>query len=104
MLSRTNFTPILDSLFAHGSVFAVVIANEEGFPLAYRSKDAEIFGGEEAEISAALISSLIGKTKSAVARMDRGTVNFFTIDVSSGEILVALENDYVVIAIREKEK
>ena len=28
--------------------------------------------------------------------------DFFTIDVSTGEILVALETDYVVIAIREK--
>jgi hypothetical protein len=35
-------------------------------------------------------------------RMNRGTVNFFTIDVSTGELLVALETDYVVIAIREK--
>ncbi len=104
MLSRTNFTPILDSLFGHSSVFAVVIANEEGFPLAYRSKDATAFSGNDAEVAAALVSSLIGKTKSAVERMDRGTVNFFTIDVSSGEILVALESDYVVIAIREKEK
>jgi len=34
--------------------------------------------------------------------MDRGDVNFFTIDVTSGEILVALETDYVVIAIRER--
>ncbi len=104
MLSRTNFTPILDSLFNHSSVFAVVIANEEGFPLAYRSKDAGKFDGDQAEITAALISALIGKTKNAVKRMDRGEVNFFTIDVTTGEILVALENDYVVIAIREKIK
>ena len=34
--------------------------------------------------------------------MNRGSVNFFTIDVSSGELLAALETDYVVIAIREK--
>jgi len=36
--------------------------------------------------------------------MDRGEVNFFTIDVTTGEILVALEKDYVVIAIRKREK
>ncbi len=104
MLSRTNFTPILDSLFTHSSVTAVVIANEEGFPLAYRAKDGGAFGGDDAGIAAALVSSLIGKTKTTVERMGRGTVNFFTIDVSSGEILVALESDYIVIAIREKEK
>lgn len=80
----------------------MVIANEEGFPLAYRSRDANKFGGDEAEVTAALVSSLIGKTKNAVKRMGRGEVNFFTIDVSTGEILVALETDYVVIAIREK--
>lgn len=93
----------MDSLFAHASVYAVVIANEEGFPLAYRAKDASTFSGDQAEIVAALVSSLIGKTKTAVMRMGRGEVNFFTIDVTSGEILVALETDYVVIAIREKK-
>ncbi|MCE7735829.1 MAG: roadblock/LC7 domain-containing protein [Candidatus Heimdallarchaeota archaeon] len=92
----------MDSLFSHASVTAVVIANEEGFPLAYRSRNASSFGGDDAEVAAALISSLIGKTKYAMDRMNRGTVNFFTIDVSSGELLVALETDYVVIAIREK--
>jgi len=55
-------------------------------------------------MAAALISSLIGRTKSVVEQMGRGTVNFFTIDISTGEILIALENDYVVIAIREREK
>ena len=90
-------------MFNHASVHAAVIANEEGFPLAYRARDNS-FGGEDAEKAAALISSLIGRTKMAVDRMGRGSVNFFTIDVSSGEILVALEKDYVVIAIREREK
>ena len=90
-------------MFNHGSVHAAVIANEEGFPLAYRARDKS-FGGEDAEKAAALISSLIGRTKMAVERMGRGSVNFFTIDVSTGEILVALEKDYVVIAIRAREK
>ncbi|MDH5401763.1 MAG: roadblock/LC7 domain-containing protein [Candidatus Heimdallarchaeota archaeon] len=94
---------MLDSLFSHSSVFAAVIANEEGFPLAYRARNNS-FGGDQAEMAAALISSLIGRTKSVVEQMGRGTVNFFTIDISTGEILIALENDYVVIAIREREK
>ena len=80
-----------------------MIANEEGFPLAYRAKNNS-FAGDEAETTAALISSLIGRTKNAVERMGRGSVNFFTIDTSSGEILVALESDYIVIAIRESKK
>lgn len=93
----------MDSLFSHASVYAVVIANEEGFPLAYRARDKS-FTSEDAERTAALMSSLVGRTKDAINRLERGSVSFFTIDLSSGEILVALEKDYFVIAIRERDK
>ena len=91
----------MDALFDHPSVFAVVIATEEGFPLAFRAKNST-FGGGEAEITAALISALIGRTKNAVERIGRGKVNFFTIDATEGEILIALEQDYIVIALRTR--
>lgn len=102
MLSRTNFVPILDALFEHGSVYAAVIGNAEGFPLAYRAKN-ETFSANDAEMVAALVSSLVGKTKSAVDRMGRGKVQFLTVDTTEGEILIALETDYIVIAIRERK-
>ena len=101
MLSKTNFTPILDSLFEHPSVYAVVISNQEGFPLAFRSSDAS-FGSDEAELVAALVSSLVGKAVHVVTKLDRGKVNFFTIDSVKGEILIALETDYVVIAMKKR--
>lgn len=94
--------PILDALFEHGSVYAAVIGNAEGFPLAFRAKNKS-FTAMDAEIVAALISSLIGKTKKAVDRMGRGDVRFLTVDTTKGEILVALETDYIVIAIRERK-
>ncbi|MCY3410880.1 MAG: roadblock/LC7 domain-containing protein [Candidatus Heimdallarchaeota archaeon] len=102
ILSRTNFVPILDALFEHGSVYAAVIGNAEGFPLAFRAKNST-FTAMDAEMVAALVSSLVGKTKNAVERIGRGQVQFLTIDTTEGEILIALEVDYIVIAIRERK-
>lgn len=103
MLSQSNFTPVIDSLMTHKGVYAVVIANLEGFPLSFRARD-DSFTSNDAEVTAALFSSLLGRAKKAVDRIERGSINFFTIDITTGEILIALEDDYVVIAIREKKK
>jgi len=100
MLSQGNFQPVLDSLMSHKGVYAVVIANSEGFPLTYRARD-DTFSADDAELSAALFSALLGRAKNAVDRVGRGDINFFTLDVTTGEILIALEEDYVVIAIRD---
>ncbi len=70
--------------------------------MAFRAKNRS-FTADDAETTAALVSALIGRTKSTVERMGRGTVNFFSIDASGGEILIALESDYIVIALREKK-
>ncbi len=102
MLSRSNFTQILDSLMSHKGVYAVVIASSEGFPLTFRSRDGT-FSATDAEKTAALFSALVGRAQNAVNQIGRGDVNFFTIDITTGEILVALEDDYVVIAIRDKK-
>ncbi len=79
-----------------------MIGNAEGFPLAFRAKNST-FTANDAELVAALVSFLVGKTKSAIARIGRGEVQFLTIDTTQGEILIALETDYIVIAIREKK-
>lgn len=102
MLSQGNFTPVLNSLMAHDGVYAVVIANSEGFPLTFRARD-DSFSGDDAELTAALFSALLGRAKSSVERLGRGNVNFFTMDITTGEILVAIEEEYVVIAIRDKK-
>jgi predicted regulator of Ras-like GTPase activity (Roadblock/LC7/MglB family) len=101
MLSQGNFTPVLNALMTHNGVYAVVIANSEGFPLTFRAKD-DNFTGDDAELTAALFSALLGRAKNSIQRLDRGEVTFFTLDTTSGEILVAIEEDYVVIAIRDK--
>ena len=102
MLSQDNLQPVLNSLMSHRNVYAVVIANSEGFPLTYRSKD-ENFTSDDADHTAALFSALLGRAKSAVKRIGRGDVSFFTIDTTTGSVLVAIEDDYVVIAIKDKK-
>ena len=101
MLSQRKFQPILENLLQYNGVKSVVIANEEGFPLAFQSKDSS-FSSDDAEVIAAIFASLIGKAKNAVKQIDHGELNFFTLDLTNGEILVALEQDYIVIALRER--
>ncbi len=101
MLSQRKFQPILENLLKYNGVKSVVIANEEGFPLAYQSKDPS-FTSDDAEVAAAVFASLVGKANLATKQINRGELNFFTLDLTTGEILVALEQDYIVIAIRER--
>ena len=101
MLSQRKFQPILDNLLSYSGVKSVVVANEEGFPLAYQSKDSS-FSSEDAEIIAAVFASLVGKAVNATKQIDKGDLNFFTLDLTTGEVLVALEHDYIVIALRER--
>jgi len=101
LLSQRKFQPILENLLQYNGVKSVVIANEEGFPLAFQSKDSS-FSSEEAEVIAAVFASLVGKARNATKQIDHGELNFFTLDLTTGEILVALEQDYIVIALRER--
>ena len=102
MLSQRNFESTIKSLMTHKKVLAVVIANTEGFVLTSKIKN-DLFPQEEIEHIAALFSALLGRTKSSIKKINYGEVEFFTINTTVGEILVALEGDYIVIAIREKK-
>ncbi|MCE7745931.1 MAG: roadblock/LC7 domain-containing protein, partial [Candidatus Heimdallarchaeota archaeon] len=56
------------------------------------------------ESVAALVSSLVGKATQAVEQLNEGDLNFFTIDTTKGEILVAPENEYILIVLKNKKK
>ena len=58
---------------------------------------------EMRENVSALVASLVGRAKAVVTELNEGDLNFFTLDTSQGEILVAPENDYVLIVLREKK-
>ncbi|MEA2071052.1 MAG: roadblock/LC7 domain-containing protein [Asgard group archaeon] len=98
MISQKQFNATLKKLSAFDGVRGVIITNNEGLPI---SSDIDTI---KTESVAALVSSLVGKATQTVDQLEEGELNFFTIDTTKGEILVAPENDYILIVLKEKKK
>ncbi len=98
MISQKQFQSTLKKLAGFDGVRGVIITTKEGLPI---SSDIET---DKTESIAALVSSLVGKAKQAVDQLEEGDLNFFTIDTTKGEILVAPENDYILIVLKDKKK
>ncbi len=98
MISQKQFEETLRSLSAHKDVRGVIIASNDGLPIS----STENLTADMRETVSALVASLVGRAKAVVTQLDEGMLNFFTLDTSKGEILVAPENDYVLIVLRHK--
>jgi dynein light chain roadblock-type len=98
LISQKQFQATLKKLAGFEGVRGVIITDKEGLPL---SSDIDI---DTTESVAALVSSLVGKATQAVEQLDEGELNFFTIDTTKGEILVAPENDYILIVLKGQKK
>ncbi|MBN1330494.1 MAG: roadblock/LC7 domain-containing protein [Candidatus Heimdallarchaeota archaeon] len=97
MISQKQFQATLKKLSGFEGVRGVIITNNEGLPL---SSDID---PDKTESVAALVSSLVGKATQTVEQLEEGELNFFTIDTTNGEILVAPENDYILIVLKDKQ-
>ena len=98
MISQKQFQSTLKKLSGFKGVRGVIITNKEGLPIL---SDIET---DKTESVAALVSALVEKATQAVDQLEEGSLNFFTIDTTKGEILVAPENDYILIVLKDKEK
>jgi predicted regulator of Ras-like GTPase activity (Roadblock/LC7/MglB family) len=99
MISQKHFQATLKKLAGFEGVRGVIITNKEGLPI---SSDLDT---GKTESVAALVSSLVGKATQAVEQLEEGALNFFTIDTTKGEILVAPEkDDYILIVLKEREE
>ena len=76
----------------------MIITSNDGLPIS----STQNLSMEMRENVTALVASLVGRAKAVVTELNEGELNFFTLDTSNGEILVAPENDYVLIVLREK--
>ena len=84
----------LKRLGAHEGVRGVIITNMEGLPISSN------LGAETTEVIAALVTSLVGKAKRVVDELGEGGMNFLTISTPAGEVMVAPEEDYILIVMR----
>ncbi len=84
----------LKRLGAHEGVRGVIITNMEGLPISSN------LSAETTEVIAALVTSLVGKAKRVVDELGEGGMNFLTISTPKGEVMVAPEEDYILIVMR----
>ncbi len=66
----------------------------EGLPISSN------LNAEKTEVISALVTSLVGKAKRVVDELGEGGMNFLTISTPQGEVMVAPEEDYILIVMR----
>jgi len=72
----------------------VIICDSSGLPI---DSNLEI---ELSESIAAYVTSLIGKGKQVVEALNEGTLNFIRLETSSGETMIALEDQLILIILK----
>ena len=96
MISQEKLQATLKRFARYEGVRGVIVTNNEGLPI---SSDCDT---ETTEKVSALITSLVGKAMSIVKELGESSLNFLTIDLQDGEILIAPESDYILIVMRDK--
>jgi len=89
-----------DSLKRLGSfegVRGVIITNMEGLPISSN------LSTDKTEKISALVTSLVGKARKVVSELDEGQMNFLTISTQRGEVMVAPEDEYILIVLKKAE-
>lgn len=84
----------LKRLGAHEGVRGVIITNMEGLPISSN------LSADKTEVISAIVTSLVGKAKRVVDELEEGAMNFLTITTEKGEVMVAPEEDYILIVLR----
>ncbi|MHA1311681.1 MAG: roadblock/LC7 domain-containing protein [Candidatus Helarchaeota archaeon] len=98
MINRTIFQETLKKLQQFEGVKGVIVTNIEGLPI------SSTYETEQTEKIAAHITSLVGKCKNVVNSLksaDDDIMSFITITTKEGEILVAPEEEYILIVQKE---
>ena len=72
----------------------MIICDSSGLPI---DSNLEI---EVSESIAAYVTSLIGKGKQVVEALNEGKLNFIRLETSSGETMIALEEQLILIILK----
>lgn len=94
MLPEHVLKSILENLGKMEGVKGVVITTTEGIPV------HSTFSPEITEKISAFAASLLDKAKKMVKEVGGTRVTFIVLDTSSGELLIASEQEYVIAILR----
>ena len=99
MINRNIFQATLKKLQQFEGVRGVIVTNIEGLPI------SSTYETEQTERIAAHITSLVGKCKNVVkntsSNSEDDVMSFITITTKDGEILVAPEEEYILIVQKD---
>ncbi|TFF88584.1 MAG: roadblock/LC7 domain-containing protein [Promethearchaeota archaeon] len=98
MINRNIFQATLKKLQQFEGVRGVIVTNIEGLPI------SSTYETEQTEKIAAHITSLVGKCKNVVGSLkkdENDKMSFITITTGEGEILVAPEDEYILIVQKD---
>jgi len=95
MASGKALKDTLKRIGAHEGVRGVIITNMEGLPISSN------LNTEKTEVVSALVTSLVGKAKRVVDELGEGSMSFLTIATKKGEVMVAPEEDYILIVLKK---
>ncbi|MHA1299003.1 MAG: roadblock/LC7 domain-containing protein [Candidatus Helarchaeota archaeon] len=97
MIGRKIFDETLKKLKRFEGVKGVIVTTTEGLPI------STTYATEKTEKIAAHITSLVGKARNVVAELEEeGSMSFLTITTVYGEVLIAPEEEYILIVLKEK--
>ncbi len=94
LINRQEIKKIIRRFEAREEIRGVIICDSSGLPI---DSNLEIQDSEEI---AAYVTSLIGKSKQVVEALKEGTLNFIRLETSSGETMIALEENLILIILK----
>ena len=94
MINRQEIKNIIRRFEAKEEIRGVIICDSSGLPI---DSNLEIQVSEEI---AAYVTSLIGKSKQVVEALKEGNLNFIRLETSSGETMIALEENLILIILK----
>lgn len=97
LIGRKIFDETLKKLKRFEGVKGVIVTTTEGLPI------STTYETEKTEKIAAHITSLVGKARNVVSELEEeGAMSFLTITTMNGEVLIAPEEEYILIVLKEK--
>ncbi|NVM35832.1 MAG: roadblock/LC7 domain-containing protein [Candidatus Lokiarchaeota archaeon] len=94
MINRAEVKAIIRRFEEREGIRGVIICDSSGLPI---DSNLEI---ELSESIAAYVTSLIGKGKQVVKALNEGNLNFIRLETSSGETMIALEEQLILIILK----
>ncbi len=94
MINRAEVKAIIRRFEEREGIRGVIICDSSGLPI---DSNVDISVSEEI---AAYVTSLIGKSRQVVEALKEGTLNFIRLETSSGEIMIALEENLILIILK----